>query len=71
MKRLPALFHSAAAAAFVLLVSSVAAADSSCEATNDNRDSRCEITCGEGERAVCSDATGSNPPSCRCESDED
>lgn len=43
-------------------------ADSSCKATNTNHDKNCSISCPSGQSASCSDATGSNPPDCHCES---
>lgn len=43
-------------------------ADSSCEATNDNGDQSCSVSCPTGEAAVCSKGSGSSAPSCECRS---
>jgi hypothetical protein len=42
------------------------AAQSSCSATNENNDQRCSVDCSAGQSASCSDASGSNTPSCSC-----
>ena len=62
MKLLPsiaALFFS------VLMVSTVALADSSCSAKNESGGS-CSVSCPSGQSASCSDTTGANPPVCKC-----
>lgn len=50
----------------VLLMSFEAWAGSSCSATNDNGDARCDITCPDGQAARCSNAVGSGTPTCEC-----
>jgi hypothetical protein len=50
----------------VLLVCTKVHADSTCSATNDNGDATCTVSCGTGQAAICSHATGSETPLCYC-----
>lgn len=59
------LVHSLIVLALALLPHS-ALSQSSCAAQNENGDQRCSISCPAGQSASCSDATGSNAPSCTC-----
>jgi hypothetical protein len=51
--------------AFAAIGANDAVSDGACTARNEHGDT-CSTSCSTGERAVCTNAQGENPPICEC-----